>query len=150
MADLASQQVVNAVVARLVAAATDSGARVYSDRFHPIAAYPSTTVRHVNEDLSTDGDDVTWPPVQLHSLDLDVQVLVQAAADLDAAMSAAALQVLQALQGAAAPLAPLRVSLSAQRIRYQAQADGQAAHGVAVVSLQAQYQTNANAPDTII
>ena len=147
---LASQQVINAVVARLTAAATTSGARVYSDRFHPIALYPSTTVRHVDEDLQAADDDITWPATRMHRLSLEVDVLVQVPAGLDGAMAAAALQVLQALEGDIAPIAGLPVALAATGISYQAASDGQAATGKATVRLEANFHTASNAPHTLI
>lgn len=150
MADLASQQVVEAMRAALIAAATSSGSRVYSDRFHPVVAFPTTRVRHVDESMAAEPDDITWPAVRLHVLQVDVEVLVQAASALDAAMAAAAKQVLQALEGTASPLSPLRVALAAQGIRYQAATDGQAANGMATVRFEAQFSTAANDPTTII
>jgi len=149
MAILASQQVIDGIVDRLVAAATSSGVRVYSDRFHPVSAFPSIRVKHVDEDLQAGDDDVTWPAMRLHRLQVDVDVLVQAAAGLDAALAAAALEVLQALEGMQSPLAPLNVALAATGIRYQATSDGQASHGVATVRLAAEYHTATNTPHTI-
>jgi hypothetical protein len=147
---LASQQVIDAMAAVLVAAGTGSGARVHTDRFHPVAVFPSTKLLHVNEDLQTAADDLTWPPIRLHQLQVDVRVLVNAPADIDTAMSTAALQVMQALQGSASPLAPLPVDLAVQGISYQSQTDGQAATGEATVRFEAQFQTAAHQPETII
>lgn len=150
---LASQQVINAIVARLVAAATGSQDRVHSDRFHPVAAYPTTKVVHVDEDLAAEADDVTWPAQRLHTLDVDVVILVQATSGLDAAMSAAALQVLQALEGsiAAATLAPLvGCQVQATGLRYEAQGEGAAITGKATVRLRVLFHTQTNNPETLI
>lgn len=148
---LASQQVIEAAVARLVAHPTVAGARVYSGRFHPVAVFPAIRVAHADENLrADDADDITWPPMRLHSLQLDVQVLVQANTDVDAAMAAGALQVLVALGGVAQPLAPLPVVLQARSVRYQQQTDGSAVSGIATVRFEAQFNTRADAPDTII
>lgn len=150
---LASQQVIEAVVARLIAAATDAGSRVYSGRAWPVQAYPAIKVQHVDEDLQAADDDVTWPATRLHQLQLDAVSYVQAPTDLDAAMAAMALQVLQALQGtlAAATLQPLAgCTLQATGIRYQFQTDGEAATGLATVRLEVEFHTASNDPTTII
>lgn len=149
---LASQQVIDAARAALIGAATTSGDRVYSGRFHPIAEFPSTRLVHVGEEVSVDGDDITWPPSQLHRLQIDVEVHVRGAADLDGAMADAALQVLQALQSSPNPLglAGQGVTLQAVRISYTPQADGQAVIGKAAVRFEAEFSTAANAPHTII
>ena len=147
---LASQSIITAMQAALVAAATTSAARIYTDRFWPISTYPATRLLHVDEDLQATDDDITWPAVRLHRLQVDVQVSVQAEADLDTTMSDAAQQVLQALEGAATPLAPLNVALQATGIRYQAQTDGAAATGQATVRFEALFHTAANDPTTVI
>jgi hypothetical protein len=150
---LASQQVIEAVVARLVAASTGAGARVYSDRAWPVDTYPAIKVLHVNEDLQAPDEDVTFPATQLHQLQLDAVAYVQAPTGLDAALAAMALQVLQALQGtlAAATLQPLAgCTLQATGIRYQYQGDGEAATGLAIVRLAVEFHTASNDPETII
>ena len=150
---LASQQVINAIVARLVAAATSAGARVYSDRFFPVDVYPAIKVQHVDEDLAAEDDDITWPAMRLHSLQVDVVALHQTAAGLDAALSGLAAEVLLALQGsqAAATLSPLvGCQLAATGIRYQAQTDGEAATGLATVRLVVLFHTASNNPSTLI
>lgn len=146
---LASHQVINAVAQALVDAATDAGARVYTARFHPVAVFPAIRVVHVDEDLQADADDITWPASLSHALQLDVRALVRAPADLDDAMATMASQILAALGADAAPLSPLNVALQPTGIRYQASADGEAATGEAVVRFEANFTTQANAPDTI-
>lgn len=150
MPALASQQVINAVAARLVAAATGAGARVYTDRFYPVSLYPSIKVKHVDEDLQAADDDVTWPAVRLHVLQVDVDCMARAVSGLDGALSDLAAQVLLALEGVAAPITPLPVALTAAGIRYQAAADGEAAVGIATVRIEAQFHTAANNPTTLI
>lgn len=150
---LASQQVIEAVVARLVAANTSAGARVYSGRSWPVNTYPAIKVQHVDEDLQAADADVTWPATLLHQLQLDVVGYVQTPTALDAALAALALQVLQALQGtlAAATLQPLAgCTLQATGIRYQFQTDGEAATGLATVRLGVEFHTASNDPTTII
>lgn len=150
MSLLASHQVLQAVRDALIAGATTSADRVSTGRFHPVDAYPFTRVRHRDEDLRTEGDDITWPPVRLHTLQLEIDVLVQASADLDAVMADGALQVLQVLEGTPEPLSPLNVSLSATGISYQATSDGAASLGVATVRMDAQFNVSAADPTTIL
>lgn len=150
---LASQQVIEAVVARLVAAGTSAGGRVYSGRAWPVDAYPAIKVQHAGEDLQAADDDVTFPATQLHQLQLDAVAYVQTPTGLDAALAAIALQVLQALQGtlAAATLQPLAgCTLQATGIRYQYQTEGEAATGLATVRLVVEFHTASNDPETII
>lgn len=150
---LASQQVINAIVARLVAAATGAGARVYSDRFHPIDVYPAIKVQHVDEDLQAEAEDITWPAQRLHNLQVDVLAFQRALSGLDAALATLAEQVLTALEGttAAATLNPLvGCVLSASGIRYEAQSDGEAAIGSAGVRFTVLFHTASNNPSTLI
>lgn len=146
---LAAQQVIDAVVARLVAANTAAGARWWSDRFHPVAQFPAGKVLHAGEDLTTEGDDLTWPPHLVHQLRLEVQWFARASTDLDGALSAGVLSVLAALQSAQRPLAPLNVVLQAVSVRHQAQTDGEAATGMAIVTVEATFGTVASAPHVI-
>jgi hypothetical protein len=150
MSSLASHKVLQAVRAALIAGNTSSGSRVATGRFHPVADYPFTRVRHLDETVQATDDDITWPARRLHTLRLDVDVLLQLSADLDTALSAAALKVLQVLEGTPAPLAPLPVSLACTGIRYQATGEGAASTGIATVSMEAQFTVSAADPATPI
>lgn len=146
---LASQQVLHAVRQRLVDAGTSAGAAVYTDRFHPVAAFPAIKVLHAGEDFGADDSDIAWPARRAHELAIDVQAYVQASAGLDDAMADIAAEVLAALEAAALPLAPLPVALQAESLRYQAQQDGQAAAGVATVRFTARFGTVVDDPEAI-
>lgn len=155
MPTLASQQVADRVVALLLAAPTTAGSNVSSDRFHPVSAYPTIKVLHTGEDIGADddGDDITWPAIRLHRLALDVRAEVQASVDLDVAMSAIALEILQALEGtqAAATLAPLPgCTLRSTGLFLQTTPEGQAANGQATVRLEVLFRTRADDPSTLI
>lgn len=151
---LASQQVIDRMAQVLVAAGTASGARVFTDRFHPVDTYPTTRLQVVDEDLATgDDEDITWPRERQHTLLVDVHVHCQAITGLDAHMAAQAAQVLQALEGTfeAATLQPLvGCSLQAQRVTYQATGDAQAANGTATVRCEVIFTTRSNDPETLI
>jgi hypothetical protein len=149
---LASQQVLHRMQQLLVAAATSSGARVYTDRLHPVSEYPSTLLSIADEDLQADeDDDITWPRMRLHELLVDVQVHCQAAAQIDDHMADQALQVLRALEGtlAAATLQPLQgCTLQSNRITYQPASEGQASNGTATVRFTVLFRTLSNDPET--
>jgi hypothetical protein len=146
---------VNRVVAILAAAGTSAGARVYSDRFHPVDVFPSVKVLAGDEDMAADddGEDITFPAIRLHRLQLEVRADVQAATGLDAAMSTMVEQLLGALEGsvAAATLQPLvGCDLKATGVRTQATSEGQAAHGQATVRCEVLFRTRSNNPSTLI
>lgn len=152
---LASQQVLHRMAELLVQANTPSADRVHTDRFHPISQYPSTRLVVADEDLAADedGDDITWPSVNLHDLQVDVHVYSQAATGLDDTMAQQALAVLQALGGTvqAATLQPLAgCTLQARRISYQASSEAEAATGTSTVRYQVFFRTRSNAPETFI
>ena len=81
---LASEQVLQRVVALLLAGPTAAGARVFDNHFHPVATFPAIKVQLRDEDMAADdeGDSVSWPRVQLHSLQLEVLLLLEASACL--------------------------------------------------------------------
>jgi hypothetical protein len=150
---LASQQVIANIVARLAAAGTSAGARVYSDRFHPLDICPAVKVVHVDEDLQAADEDITWPPLRMHRLQVDVAGHVRAVSGLDAALAALVAELLGVLEGsqAAASLSPLPgCQLTATGISYQAQADGEAAAGMATVRVEVVFHTASNNPSTLI
>ena len=150
---LASQQVIANIVARLIAASTSAGARVYSNRFHPLDVYPAIKVKHVDEDLHAADEDITWPQQRMHLLQVDVAGHVQAATGLDDAMAAMTAELLGALEGslAAASVNPLPgCQLIATGISYQAQTDGEASTGIATVRVEVVFHTASNNPSTLI
>lgn len=152
---LASQQVLQRVVALLVAGPTVAGAAVFDNHFHPVAAFPAIKVQLRDEDMAADdeGDSVTWPRVQMHRLQIEVQLLVEASASLGTAMAAFELQALQVLQGtvARATLQPLPgCDLRVQGIRRQPVAEGAAAHGISTLRCEVLFRTRSNDPETLI
>ena len=150
----ASQQVLQRVVQLLLAGPTAAGDRVYSDRAHPVADVPAIKVHLRDEDLQADeAEDITWPPVRLHRLQLEVQLLVQAVTGMDAALAAFELQAYRVLQGtlAGATLQPLAgCNLTVQGIRRQPTTDGQAAHATSTLRCEVLFRTRANNPETLI
>ncbi len=151
---LASQAVIERIQALLVAAGLAAD-RVYTDRAFPVATFPALKVVHAGEDLAADpdGDDITWPERRLHELQVDVLYLAHAADNLDAALAAGALQVLQALGGtvAAATLQPLVGCVcKSLSIRYEFNSSGQAAHGTALVRFEVSFRTHSNDPQTLL
>jgi hypothetical protein len=150
---LASRQIVNAIVAALVAAGTTAAGRVYGSRAWPIAQFPAVRVVAGDEALDTADEDITWPRQRTHTLQVDVHCVVQQAADPESAADALAVQVLQALEGSltAATLAPLPgVALAATRLARQAQADGEATTVETVITFEVLFGTASNDPTTLI
>lgn len=152
---LASQQVLQRVEALLLAGPTAAGARVFAEHFHPVASFPAITLRLRDEDMAADddGESVVWPRVQLHRLQLDVQLQLEATAGLGAAMAALELQALQVLQGdvARATLQPLvGCDLRVAGMRRQPVADGAAANAITTLRCEVLFRTRSNDPETLI
>lgn len=152
---LASQQVLQQLVAQLAAGPTAAGPRVYGDRFHPVDSFPAIKVLLRDEDLSADeeGDSVVWPRVQLHRLRLDVQLLLEATTGLGDAMAAFEASALRALQGtvARATLQPLAgCDLRVLAVRRQPTAEGAAAQLLSTLACEVLFRTRGNDPETLI
>lgn len=151
---LAARQVVQAIAARLVAAATAAGANVNStNRGLTFATYPGIKVYALDDDHEAADDDITWPHEQLHDLSIAVDCVVQDPADLEGAMDALVEEVLIALEGtaAASQLSPLQgVRLRSVGSTRTVRTDGERATGTASVRLRATYSTSADDPATFL
>lgn len=155
MPDLAQRQVKLAVQSRLVAAATAAGTRVHLARAWPLGEnqLPALRVLALDESLEVDADeDVTWPSRRTHRLDLQVQGAVRDADDVDAALDALELQVLQALEGsqAAVRLTPLNCALRHVGSSRRRTTEGEAAFAMVTVRFEVLFVTAANDPTTIL
>lgn len=150
---LASRQIINAMVTRLIDAQTDAAARVYSNRAWPVAEFPGIKVLASDEDLDADNDDITWPRERQHTLQVLVMGIVRDVADLDDAMDELVEQILIALEGseAASLLDPLPgVRLRAVRISRQLAAEGEASAGTVVITFEADFNTASNNPSQFL
>lgn len=149
---LASTQVADAAKALLLGT-TLAGNSVFKGRHWPIAedALPALRVMQGDEDVNT--DDVTWPKLYQHELDLEIEVLVRNVTDIDTALDLLAADVIEALLGteADAYLQPLpNCELELRGISRLPASEGQAATGRALVRLLARFQTASNDPHTLV
>lgn len=145
---LASRTVANALQALLVAAATDAGDRWYVGRAWPVSTLPAGKIVLADEDLDgqTDGD-LTWPRDRMHTLQVQLQCMASDVDDPEAAADDLAEQALLAAEGTAQPLAG--VTLIAQRITRQLQAEGQAVVALTTVHLHALFGGSSEDPSLI-
>jgi len=149
---LASTQVADAAKALLVGT-TLAGGSVFKGRHWPISedALPALRVMQGDEDVNT--DDVTWPKLYQHELDLEIEVLVRDVTDIDTALDLLAADVIEALLGteAHAYLDPLpNCELELRGISRLPASEGQAATGRALVRFVARFQTVSNDPNTLV
>lgn len=150
---LASRQVIQAIAARLAAAGTTAGARVYAARNWPVEEFPAIRVVAGEESLDGEADDITFPRERTHQLAVDVRCLVRDATGADEAADELAEEVLLALEGtqAAASLVPLAgCNLAATRISRTPQTEGEAACFATTVTLEVLFSTASNDPATLI
>lgn len=94
---LAAQQIVAAIVARLIAAGTAAGSNVFSDRLWPLDAprLPAFRVFESADDIEI--ETIHWPQLQKHATDIVIEACASAASDIDATLAALRLQAEQAL-----------------------------------------------------
>ena len=150
---LASQQILEAAAAALVAGATAAGSNVNrKNRALPFNTFPGLRVYLGDEDLG-DGEDITWPRVEEHQLDLVVEAVTREADDIEAALNALVLQVLQVLQGtqAGSQLSPLQgVRLVTRRIARRVATEGEHATGTAQIRFAVVFATDSDDPETLL
>jgi hypothetical protein len=144
---LAAAQVVDAIAALVVSAGTPASGRVYTSRAWPVETLPAWRVTAEEEAIEqlTLGD----PAINDHQLTVRLQGLCEAVAGLDDALhvmtAAACLEVFQSTN-----LEGLNATVSLRRIERRQQAEGQSNIGEVGIELVANFQTLANAPETIL
>lgn len=150
---LASQQVVHAVASAITGAGvTPAGARVYTSRAHPIDVADVPCWRVLAADETIEPLTLDEPALLQHTLSIDLQGYVKAAADVDEAMGDMAEAALEALLGDDADTS---LGLGVQQLlptgisRDMAMGD-QAALGRVAVQIEAVFQTRADAPGAIV
>jgi hypothetical protein len=132
------------------------GQNVFTARAWPLAArsLPAWLVVPGPEDIEplTLGAN----PRQVHRLQVDLRGHVQQVAELDDAMADIGVEALQRIFPQAAPLVPDALQallgplvLTQRRIDRYMQQEGEAAHGVVVITLLAVFHTRANAPTVL-
>jgi hypothetical protein len=151
-------QVVHALAALLVAAGTDLGAKVYTDRFEPIAeaGLPAALVLAGDEQITP--LTVHAPKINQHELDVMVAIKAHKAAGLDALLDTLKLQVLRAVFDTEAHarlnnLLSQPLAEAARLTRLPQPEEGPLAEtdwsaGSTVLHLRATFHTVENAPET--
>lgn len=153
-----AQQVVNAAAARLVAAATAAGDRVYTDRLWPTDAAntPDLLVLAGKERIKP--VTVHWPRVNEHRLELLVAGRARAVTGMDAALDALLMQCLGAFFDTVEhaslgllpqPLAQLEIDRrKPDPAELQALGKSEFATGQVLLVLEAVFHATDTAPDT--
>ena len=149
---LASAQVIDGIVARLVADGATAG-KVFAGRgwSHDESELPAWVVTAQAE--SIEPQTIHYPALQIHTLNVDAVVKCRAAQDLDDAMPALAVAGINALQGtlARAALTPLvNVGVFVTAINRELIAEGEAAIGALTLSLLVTFNTMQNAPGVLV
>lgn len=147
---LCSQQVVEGLKARYVAAGTAAGARVYSDRLYPLTddKVPALRLYALQEEITP--ETVHFPVLQKHDLTIGVEHCAQAVSGIDATIAGLQLQTKQAvfdtLPHATLGIAGLLLTeMGSGPLQAVEGADVQIAQRT--TQLSATYRTFANAPE---
>ena len=144
---LAAAQVVQAIADLLVAGATPAGARVYTSRAWPIDVLPAWRVTAEDEEVQQIS--IGEPPVNDHRLTVRMQGLCHADADLDDALHAMAAAACEAVFAESSVCAG-KAGIGLARLERRMQEDQQASVGEIAVDVSANFQTLANAPETLL
>lgn len=148
----AAQQVVAAIVARLVAAGTDAGSNVFSDRLWPLDAskLPAFRVFEGGEQIAV--ETIHWPQLQKHDTDIVVEACATSTTGIDAVLAGLRLQAERALfdtlDHATLGLGVTTYLRAVGPMRPLEAADKQIA--AREIRVAAQYRTFANAPDVFV
>jgi hypothetical protein len=151
---LAAAQVVDAVAARITGLPT-AGLNIFTSRAWPIAdtQLPAGRVLAVDEDIAP--ITVHSPSIQRHALQIELHGAVRQVENVDDEMHDLAAEWLSALFDTTPPADALntigsKILLTQRRIERMPQTEGQAALGLIVITLRAEFKTLASDPHTII
>jgi hypothetical protein len=148
---LASQQVINAIVTRL-SGNTSAGTRVYPDRLWPVNEGNLPAWLVFADDEPIEALTMMWPPRQLHRMRVRLVGVVRSTTGIDEVMSALALQALNALFDTQAhqTLSPLAgVNLYERGRERRLPDDDQSPVAHLILTIEAQFSTFVNAPETL-
>lgn len=150
---LAAAQITHAIADLLRGAGvTPAGERVYTSRSWPLAEAQLPAWRVVRQQEEVADESIHYPAVQRHALIVDLQGNCRETDALDDAldeMASAALAAVFATQSTAT-LGGRNVTTQLVRIDRELAQEGEAATGRVTVSLQVQYFTRSDDPETII
>lgn len=147
---LCSQQVIDGLKTRYVAAATNAASRVYSDRLFPLTdeKVPALRLYVLQEEVTP--ETVHFPVLQKHDLSIAVEHCAHATSGIDSVISDLQLQTKQAVFDT---LPHATLGISGLLLTERGSGPLQAAEGADVqiaqrtTQLNAQYRTFANAPE---
>lgn len=151
---IAEQQIVEALKARLVAANTAAGDRVFSDRFWPLTDSKLPALRVYVHEEQVKAEVVHFPALQEHDTVIGVQMCAEAVTGIDAVLTALKLQILgglfDTLEHATLNLSGNldMVQAGTQPLQPIESADRQLAQRTLLLSVR--YRTFSNAPETIV
>lgn len=151
---LASAQVIDAIAVRMRGQPI-AGSRVFTSRAWPLAIKDLPAWRVVADDEDIEPRTIHAGGPQLHTLTVKLHGICRAVDHLDDALHALASEAITALfnaPGTPDDLADLagRVQLVQRSISRELQGEGEATLGAITVTLGAQFNTRASAPDTIL
>lgn len=151
---LASHQVIAQMAARAVTAGLANAGNVEArNRSRVFVTFPGVKVFATDEDLADDPEDVTWPRVRMHTLQVDVSGTVRDPDDLEGVMSAMAADILACFEAtaAASTLQPLPgCALRSTGITRSVATEGELATGTVRVRFEVLFSTRSNDPETLI
>jgi hypothetical protein len=148
---LAAAQVVDALAARITGLAL-TGSRVHTSRAWPLKEADLPAWRVYGDEEEVDTTTVHYPAFQEHALDIVLEGVTKAAANLDDALNALVLAALGAIFDtlAHATLGLTNVTLSLLRIVRGMATEGEATVGKVSVFIRARFHTMQNAPEVLV
>lgn len=150
---LAAAQITAAIVGLIKGpTTTPAGERVYASRSWPLSESKLPAWRVIRQQEEVAREVIHYPAVERHALIVDLQGNCRDTDDLDDQLDEMASAALQAVFGTqtAATLSGLNVTLELLRIDRELADDGEATFGRVTVSLQVQFFTRSDDPETIL
>jgi hypothetical protein len=149
---LVAGQIVHALATRLTGLTL--GAGVFTSRAWPLAEDQLPAWRVIAVDESIEPATVHRDPLQSHALQVELRGHVKATDELDDGLHALTAEALTAVFDPMPPLDALAVldgktQLSLRRMERQMATEGEAAIGLVVITLRAEFRTRASAPEQL-
>jgi hypothetical protein len=151
---LAAGQVVAAVAQRITGLSL-AGSAVFTDRTWPLSETQLPAWKVLAADESVAPMTIHPDPVFAHELQVEMHGFAQGVSGLDAALNGLASEALTAIfrtSGTPDALDAIdrKLQLSLRRIERSMTKEGEAAMGLVLITLRANFKTRASAPDTLI
>lgn len=152
---LAAAQVIHAISARLTGLPS-TGARVFTSRAWPLAEKDLPAWRVVGPDEDIEPQTVHANALQEHRLQVELHGSVRATAALDDELNDMAAEALAPLFSTAPQVPPDaldglkgKVQITLRRIERKLATEGEAAVGLVLITVRAEFRTRASAPETL-